>query len=111
MDLSDEGDPLDPELTDMANNVNGLLPGHRDASPLAERFVRAGWRSASSSWHGYEVGTSWCEVDLTPLDDGTVLLNGVTAPHRLDDLATVLGVPCTLELCAEDGTVLRELRT
>ncbi|BFO15279.1 hypothetical protein SHKM778_16670 [Streptomyces sp. KM77-8] len=97
----------------MANNVNGLLPGHRDASLLAERFARAGWRSTSSSWHGYEVGTSWCEVDLTPLHDETILLNGVIAPHRLDALATLLtrfGLPYTLELYAEDGTLLRELR-
>ncbi|MFG2512043.1 hypothetical protein [Streptomyces sp. NPDC048584] len=35
------------------------------------------------------------------------------SPHRLDALATLLtrfGLPYTLELYAEDGTLLRELR-
>lgn len=91
----------------------GVLHGCRDASPIAERFVQAGWRSNSSSWYGYEVGTSWCELELDPTDGPDVLLNGVAAPHRFEDLAALLnrfGLTYTLELYDENGTLIRELR-
>ncbi|MEU5507917.1 hypothetical protein [Streptomyces fungicidicus] len=114
MDLSDEGDPLAPEWTALDNNLAGILPGHRDASYAAERFVRAGWRSTSSSWHGYEVGTRWCELNLDPTDDHCVLLNGVIAPDHLTTLAALLDrfeLPYSLELYDETGTLTREIRS
>ncbi|MFI0999294.1 hypothetical protein ACIP10_23125 [Streptomyces galbus] len=114
MDLSDEGEALSPEWAEMGNNVCGTLYGHRNAALIAERFVRAGWRSSSSSWHGYEIGTSWCEVELDPADGQDVLLNGVIAPHRLDDLAGILerfGLTYVLELYDEEDMLARELQT
>ncbi|MFF4155057.1 hypothetical protein ACFYZU_33185 [Streptomyces sp. NPDC001651] len=113
MDLSDEGEALERAWVELANNVAGILHGCRDASPVAERFVRAGWRSSSSSWYGYEVGTSWCEVELDRVDGPDVLLNGVVAPHRFDDLAALLnrfGLTYTLELHHGNGTLIREIR-
>ncbi|CAL9437815.1 hypothetical protein SUDANB126_02199 [Streptomyces sp. enrichment culture] len=111
--MSEEGEALAPEWAEAGNNVNGILHGCRDASPVAERFVRAGWRSRSSSWHGYEVGTRWCEVELDPAEGPDVLLNGVVDPQRLDDLADLLrrlGLTYSLELYDEDGTPVREIR-
>ncbi|WP_435232579.1 hypothetical protein [Streptomyces althioticus] len=69
---------------------------------------------SSSSWHGYEVRTTWCEVELEPAEVPDVLLNGVVDPSRFDDLATVL-TRCgagtyRLELYDEDGGLLREMR-
>jgi hypothetical protein len=113
MDMSEEGEALDPEWAEVGNNVNGVLHGCRDASPVAERFVRVGWRSRSSSWNGYEVGTRWCEVELDPVDGPDVLLNGVVDPRRLDDLAGLLhrfGLTYSLELYDGDGTLVREVR-
>ncbi|WP_143642118.1 hypothetical protein [Streptomyces viridochromogenes] len=113
MDLSDQGAALDSAWVESANNIVGILHGCRDASPIAERFVRASWRSRSSSWYGYEVGTSWCEVELDPVDGPDVLLNGVVAPHRFEDLTALLhrfGLTYTLELYEEDGTLIRESR-
>ncbi|MFF5341058.1 hypothetical protein ACH46L_20030 [Streptomyces althioticus] len=109
----DHGD-LAPEWADLSNNVCGILYGHRDAGPVAERFERLGWRVGSSSWHGYEVGTTWCEVELEPAEGPDVLLNGVVAPSRFDDLAAVL-TRCgagtyTLELYDEAGDLLGEIR-
>lgn len=113
VDLSDEGEALDREWGEVGNNVNGILHGCRSASPVAECFVRAGWRSRSSSWDGYEVGTSWCEVELDPVDGPDVLLNGVVDPRRFDDLAGLLhrfGLTYSLELYSEAGTLVREVR-
>ncbi|MFE5187143.1 hypothetical protein [Streptomyces sp. NPDC056628] len=113
MDLPDEGEALDRARLDLANNVAGILHGCQDASPIAERFVRAGWRSSSSSWHGYEVGTAWCEVELDPVDGPDVLLNGVVDPRRFEDLAALFnrfGLTYTLELYDETDTLIREIR-
>ena len=121
MDLSDDGEPLAPEWTALDNNLAGILPGHRNASYVAERFVRAGWRSTSSSWHGYEVTTRWCELNLDPTDDHGVLLNGAIAPDHLTTLAALLDrfelpyslelYDYSLELYDETGTLTRELNS
>ncbi|WP_411760298.1 hypothetical protein [Streptomyces tunisiensis] len=112
--MPDESGDLAPEWTDISNNVCGILHGHRDAAPMAERFERLGWRSRSSSWYGYEVGTTWCEVELEPVDGQDVLLNGVVDPSRFDDLAALLtrcgATTYTLELYDEDNNLLRETR-
>ncbi|WP_431990923.1 hypothetical protein [Streptomyces albogriseolus] len=99
---------LAPEWRNLSNNVCGILHGHRDAAPIAERFEQHGWRSRSSSWHGYEVGTTWCEAELDPADGPDVLLNGVVDPSRFTDLAALLdrfGLTHTLELYDEDGNL------
>ncbi|MFI9420086.1 hypothetical protein [Streptomyces werraensis] len=78
---------------------------------MAERFERLGWRSRSSSWYGYEVGTTWCEIEFEAIDGQDVLLNGVVAPSRFDDLAALLtrfGASYTLELYDENDNLLRE---
>jgi hypothetical protein len=114
VDLSEEGEALSSEWAELGNNVCGILHGCRNLSLVAEHFVRAGWRSRSSSWDGYEVGTDWCEAELDCLDGVDDLLNGVIAPHRLDNLADLLhrfGLTYTLELNDEHGTLVRELRT
>ncbi|MFE1261088.1 hypothetical protein ACFW5X_11220 [Streptomyces albogriseolus] len=106
--MPDEHGDLAPEWTDLSNNVCGTLHGHRDAGPIAERFERLGWRTRSSSWHGYEVGTTWCEIELEPVDGQDVLLNGVVDPSRFDDLAALLdrfGLTYTLELYDEDDNL------
>ncbi|WP_093608243.1 hypothetical protein [Streptomyces indicus] len=112
MDLSAEGDELDPRWGEVDSNVYGTVHGQRSASPVAECFVRAGWRSRSSSWHGYEVGTRWCEVELDPSEDG-ILLHGVVDPLRFDELVDLLGrfgLTYSLELYDEAGTLLRDVR-
>ncbi|MGX1492578.1 hypothetical protein [Streptomyces tendae] len=115
MDLSDEGEALAPALAEAANNVVGILHGCRDASPIAERFVRAGWNSTSSSWHGYEVETAWCRVELDPVDGPDVLLNGVIAPERFNNLAALLthfGLRHSLELYDDENhTLIRKTHT
>ncbi len=111
--MPDESSDLAPEWTDISDNVCGILHGHRDAAPMAERFERLGWRSRSSSWYGYEVGTTWCEVELEPVDGQDVLLNGVVDPSHFDDLAALLtrcGATYTLELFDENDNLLRETR-
>ncbi|MFJ4059465.1 hypothetical protein [Streptomyces albogriseolus] len=111
--MPDESGDLAPEWTKLSNNVCGVLHGHRDAAFMAERFERLGWRTRSSSWRGYEVGTTWCEVELEPIDGQDVLLNGVVDPSRFDDLAALLdrfGLTYTLELYDEDVNLLRETR-
>ncbi|MEU3508337.1 hypothetical protein ABZ733_10465 [Streptomyces longwoodensis] len=111
MDLSDEGEALSPEWAAVGNNVCGTLHGCRNVAPVAERFVRAGWRSRSSSWEGYEAGTSWCEVELDPMDGVYALLDGVIDPSRLNDLLYRFGKTYTLELYDEEGALVREIRT
>ncbi|MGC5233053.1 hypothetical protein [Streptomyces albogriseolus] len=111
--MPDESGDLAPEWTKLSNNVCGVLHGHREAASMAERFERLGWRSRSSSWCGYEVGTTWCEVELEAVDGQDVLLNGVVDPSRFDDLAALLdrfGLTYTLELYDEDVDLLRETR-
>lgn len=113
MDLSDEGRALDPEWIELGNNVCGILRGCRDASFVVERFVRVGWRSRSSSWYGYQAGTSWCEFELDPVEGSEILLNGVIDPGRLAELAGLLGrfgLTYSLELSDEDGTLVREVQ-
>ncbi|MGA5120885.1 hypothetical protein [Streptomyces pseudogriseolus] len=104
---------LAPEWRNLSNNVCGILHGRGDAAPIAVRFGRHGWSSRSSSWHGYEVGTTWCELELDPADGPDVLLNGVMNPSRFTDLAALLdrfGLSYTLELYGEEGILLRETR-
>ncbi|WP_326624085.1 MULTISPECIES: hypothetical protein [unclassified Streptomyces] len=111
MDISDEGRPLDPAWLEIDNNVCGVLQGSPRASMVAERFVEAGWRSRLASWESYEVGTSWCQIEVDPAE-GDTLLNGVVDPRRFDDLAVLLtrfGLRFGLELYADDGELLREL--
>ncbi|MGW1799721.1 hypothetical protein ACWCQN_28040 [Streptomyces sp. NPDC001984] len=113
MDISDDGRELDPEWVEVGNNVCGVLRGCRDASAVAEHFVRAGWSSRSSSWHGYEVETSWCQLGLDPIEGPGVLLNGVVDPQRFDELGGVLhrlGLSYSLELYEGDDTLVREIQ-
>lgn len=111
MDLSDDGQRLDSKWIEVGNNVCGTVRGCRDASALAEYFVRAGWTSRSSSWCGYELDTNWCQVEIDPIEGSSILLNGVVDPLRLDELAGLLGhfgVPYSLELYDEDDALVRE---
>ncbi|MFJ9825652.1 hypothetical protein ACIRSU_14955 [Streptomyces sp. NPDC101160] len=113
MDISDEGQRLDASWTDADNNVCGVLHGCRDASAAAACFVRAGWCSRSSSWDGYEVETSWCQVELDPVDGPDVLLSGVVDPARFDELGKLLaafGLAYALELSDENDVPVREIR-
>nr|WP_164875126.1 hypothetical protein [Streptomyces sp. SS] len=113
VDVSDEGLTLDRQWIEPGNNVCGVLHGCRDASAVAARFVGAGWSSRSSSWHGYELETSWCQVEIDPIDGPDVLLNGVVDPTRLDDLGRLLGyfgLPYELELSDENNALVRETR-
>ncbi|WP_329395058.1 hypothetical protein [Streptomyces melanogenes] len=113
VDLSDDGPALDDRWSESDNNLCGGLPDSRDTSQVAERFVRAGWRSRSSSWEGYELETSWCRVEADPVDGSATLLNGVVDPDRLDDLAALLtrfGLRFTLELYDEGGDLVREIK-
>jgi hypothetical protein len=111
MDISDLGSEPAPEWREAENNLCGVLRG-RGTSAVAERFVEAGWTSRSSSWEAYEVGTSWCRVELAPVDGPDILLNGVVDPDRLDDLAALLarfGLSFGLELYDEQGGLRREV--
>ncbi|MEU8762860.1 hypothetical protein [Streptomyces sp. NPDC048659] len=113
MDISDEGQPLDPAWLDADNNVCGVLTGVSNVSSVAERFVAAGWNSRSSSWEGYEIETGWCRVEIDPTG-GDTLLNGVVDPRRFEDLAVLLtrcGTRFVLELYGDDGELLREIKT
>ncbi|MEV7304146.1 hypothetical protein [Streptomyces clavifer] len=112
MDISDEGQPLDPIWHEINNNMFGGLAGAPSASWVAERFIGAGWRSQSgSSWESYKVETSWCRIEVDPTD-GDTLLNGVVDPQRFEDLAALLtrfGLRFSLELYDDDGELLREI--
>lgn len=113
VDLSDDGPALDDRWAQCDNNLCGLLPDSRDASRVAERFVRAGWRSRSSSWEGYEIATSWCRVEADPIDNSATLLNGVIDPDRLDDLAAQLtrfGLRFHLELDDDKRDLTGEIK-
>ncbi|WP_435972187.1 hypothetical protein [Streptomyces sp. Qhu_M48] len=68
MDISDEGQPLDPVWHEINNNVCGGLAGAPSASWVAERFIGAGWSSRSASWESYEVETGWCRIEVDPTD-------------------------------------------
>ncbi|MFG3487232.1 hypothetical protein [Streptomyces sp. NPDC047972] len=112
MDISDEGRELDARWRDADDNVHGVLHGCRDASTVAARFAAAGWRSRSSSWHGYALETAWCLLEIDPVEGPDVLLSGVVDPTRLDDLARLLdffGLRYELELRDEENTLVREL--
>ncbi|MET9421394.1 hypothetical protein ABZY06_11770 [Streptomyces sp. NPDC006540] len=111
MDVSDKGQRLDSKWIDVGNNVCGTVRGCRDASAVAEHFVRAGWRSRSSSWYGYELETGWCQVEIDPIEGRTILLNGVVDPLRLEEFAGLLGrfgLPYSLEL-NDDDALIREI--
>ncbi|MGW4878907.1 hypothetical protein ACWEPI_20385 [Streptomyces sp. NPDC004262] len=111
MDISDDGQKLDPEWAEVGNNVCGVLRGCRDAAAVAQHFVKAGWDSRSSSWHDYEVETSWCQLEIAPIDGPDVLLDGVVDPQRFGELDGVLrrfGLRYSLELYEGDGILVRE---
>ncbi|MFE7236472.1 hypothetical protein [Streptomyces sp. NPDC057596] len=111
MDISDDGPAPAPEWQDADNNLCGVLHGNLDTSAVAERFVRAGWRSRSSSWDTYEVETDWCRADLDPVEGSDTLLSGVIDPGKLDALAVLLsrfGLSFGLELYDEQGSLRRE---
>ncbi|WP_216591069.1 hypothetical protein [Streptomyces brasiliscabiei] len=113
MDTSDDGLKLNPEWVEIGNNVCGVLRGSRDASAVAQHFVRVGWSARSSSWRSYEVETNWCQLEVDPGEDPTVLLNGVIDPQRFDELEGLLrrfGLGYSLELYAGDGTPVRETK-
>ncbi|MEU1191509.1 hypothetical protein [Streptomyces sp. NPDC005859] len=113
MDISDEGQKLDPEWVEVGNNVCGVLRGCRDVAAVAQHFVRAGWSSRSSSWHGYEIENSWCELEADPIEGQGILLNGVVDPQRFDELGNVLrrlGLSYSLELYNGDETLVREIQ-
>lgn len=112
VDVSDAGQRIDSEWVEGGNNVCGVLRGCRDASAVARHFVRTGWSSRSSSWHGYEVETSWCQLEVEPIEGPDVLLNGVVDPQRFDELGDVfhrLGLSYSLELYQGDDTLVREM--
>ncbi|WP_326754753.1 hypothetical protein OH738_12940 [Streptomyces hirsutus] len=112
MDISEDGQKFDPEWSEVGNNVCGTLRGCRDASAVAERFVGAGWRSRSSSWYGYEVETSWCRVEIDPVEGSDLLLNGVVDPQSFQELAGLLdhfGLRYSLELYDGDDSLVREI--
>ncbi|MFF1412902.1 hypothetical protein ACFVX6_24540 [Streptomyces sp. NPDC058289] len=112
MDISAEGPDLAPDWREAANNVYGVLRGRFSTSAVAERFVLAGWKSRPASWDAYEVETSWCRVDLAPVDGSDTLLNGVADPDKFDALAMLLsrfGLSFDLELYDDEGGLLREI--
>ncbi|MFZ3475114.1 hypothetical protein ACODT3_00375 [Streptomyces sp. 4.24] len=111
MDISDEGQPLDPVWCEINNNVCGGLAGSPSASLVAGKFVGAGWSSRSASWESYEVETGWCRIEVDSTE-GDTLLNGVVDPQRFEDLAELLtqfGLPFSVELYDDDGELLREI--
>jgi hypothetical protein len=113
VDISDEGTELDRRWAEVGNNVHGIVRGCRDASILAEHFVRADWRSRSSSWHGRELEIAWCQVEIDPIESSEVLLNGVVDPERFDELGALLhrsGLDFSLELYDGDRVLIREIR-
>ncbi|MEV6007679.1 hypothetical protein AB0M29_12800 [Streptomyces sp. NPDC051976] len=113
MCISDGGQNLDPQWTDLNNNLCGVVQGCQDTSTVAAAFVRAGWSSRSSSWYGYEVETVWGQIELDPIEGREVLLNGVVDPQRIDDLAGLLsrfGLRFNLELYSNTGELVREIR-
>lgn len=111
---SDNSDrPLDAALADMANNVCGILEGGVDPALVAFRLGSLGWRTRSASWYSYEAETAWCRIEIDQTDDGATLVNGVIAPQRIDDLATLfarLGWQHSLELSDENDNVVEERR-
>ncbi|MGW7101732.1 hypothetical protein [Streptomyces sp. NPDC054838] len=109
-DISGEGQGLDSVWLELDNNMCGLV-WTPNAALVAERFVGAGWSSRPSSWDAYEVETDWCRMEADPIAGGT-LLNGVLDPERFEDLAALLarfGMRFGLELCDQDGELLREV--
>ncbi|MFE1230462.1 hypothetical protein [Streptomyces sp. NPDC059442] len=93
--------------------MSGVLHDYRDAPAVAARFVGAGWSARSLSWYGYEVETSWGQVEIHPIDGPGILLNGVVDPARLDELGRLLssfGHPYELELSDENNVTVREIR-
>lgn len=104
---------MDPQWHEVTNNVCGVVQDCRDAYTVANAFVGDGWSRRSSSWYGWEVETSWGQIELDSLDGREVLLNGVADPARFDELAGILsafGVRFTLELYNDAGDLLREMR-
>ncbi|MFD5873362.1 hypothetical protein [Streptomyces sp. NPDC060322] len=113
-DGRDDHPGLDHTPLEAGNNVYATLHGPLRTAAVAEGFERSGWTSRSSSWHGYEVETGWCQIELDPIEQGTTLLNGIIVPEALDTLASLLtgfGLGFTLELYDDEGGLLRELRS
>ncbi|MFI8001593.1 hypothetical protein [Streptomyces sp. NPDC086010] len=110
-DLSATGPGLAPEWTESGSTVCGVLHAPPSTPSVAAAFVSAGWRSRMSSWYGYEVGTSWCQVGLDPIEGPATLLDGIIDPGMFDALATLLaesGLRFSLEMYGEDGDLLCE---
>ncbi|MFC8505998.1 hypothetical protein ACFU3J_18230 [Streptomyces sp. NPDC057411] len=56
--------------------------------------------------------TSWCQLEIEPIDGPDILLNGVVDPARLDGLGRLLGcfgLPYGLELNDENDDLVREI--
>ncbi|MFJ8976421.1 hypothetical protein [Streptomyces sp. NPDC102282] len=113
-DGRDDHPGLDHTSLEAGNNVYATLHGPLRTAAVAEGFERSGWTSRSSSWHGYEVETGWCQIELDPIEQGATLLHGIIVPEALDTLASLLtgfGLGFTLELYDDEGGLLRELRS
>jgi hypothetical protein len=101
-----------PTWLESGATVCSVLRGPLRTPAVAARFAQAGWSSRSSSWHGYEVETDWCQIGLDPLGTSDTLLGGAVVPDRLDSLARLLtesGLSFTLELYDAEGELLREV--
>ncbi|WP_329039570.1 hypothetical protein OHT61_17685 [Streptomyces sp. NBC_00178] len=111
LDLSTTGPGLAPEWAEAGKTVCGVLHAPPSTPSVAAAFVSAGWRSRKSSWYGYEVETSWCRIDLDPIEGPATLLDGLVDPAMFDALATLLaefGPRFSLEMYGEDGDLLCE---
>ncbi|MFJ6948515.1 hypothetical protein ACISU4_28400 [Streptomyces wuyuanensis] len=56
--------------------------------------------------------TSWCQVEIDPVENSDLLLNGVVDPQRFHELAVLLdrfGLRYSLELYDEDDGLVREI--
>ncbi|WP_158997395.1 hypothetical protein [Streptomyces aureus] len=113
MDASDDGRKLDPERVELGTNPCGVLLGCRDAFEAARYFVRPKRNSRSSSCRSYEAETDWCQMEVVPIEDPNLPLNGGLAPKPFDELDGVLrpfGPRYSLEPYEGDGTLVHGSR-
>jgi hypothetical protein len=102
---------LDPALAELDNNVYGSIHSSQDAETVARLFVRSGWSARRSRWEAFELTNEWCSFELSQPGD-QLLIAGVVARSRLDDLArelAVTGAGYSLELYDDDELLLREI--